>query len=174
MLDKVKGLVRIVEDFPVKGISYKDITPVIQSPEGFEAAVNLMCGDLKDVDFDVLVAPEARGFIFAAPIAIKMNKGFVPVRKKGKLPYKTVSYSYELEYGTDEIFMHVDSVKPGQKVVIVDDLLATGGTTKAVAELVKKLGGEVVCCSFLIELDDLGGRKRIGDIPVKSLVHYPH
>ncbi len=167
-------MVRIVEDFPVSGISYKDITTVIHSAEGFRMAVELLSEQLDGVEFDYFIGPEARGFIFGAPLAMHMGKGFVPVRKKGKLPYRTASYKYELEYGSDEIFVHTDAVNPGDRFVIVDDLLATGGTARAVAELVGQLGGEVVGFISLIELDDLGGRKRLGDIPVKTLIHYEH
>lgn len=173
-LEGLKKTIRIVEDFPSKGISFKDITTVIQDANQFEVAVNLMAELIEEEDFDYFIGPEARGFIFGAPLAYKMGKGFVPARKKGKLPYATTSCSYGLEYRTDEIFIHTDSIKPGDRVVIVDDLLATGGTAKAVAEIVKKLGGKVVCFLALIELDSLGGREKLGDVEARSLIHYDH
>lgn len=173
-IETLKNMVRIVEDFPVSGISYKDITTVIHSAEGFKMAVELLAEQLDGIKFDYLIGPEARGFIFGSPLAVHMGKGFVPVRKKGKLPYETASYRYDLEYGSDEIFVHRDAVNAGERFVIVDDLLATGGTARAVAELVRELGGEVVGFVSLIELDDLGGRKRLGDIPVRTLIHYEH
>ncbi len=172
--EDIKQMVRVVEDFPAQGISYKDITTVIGNAEVFSRAVDLLADFVADKEFDYFVAPEARGFIFASALAVKMEKGFIPVRKKGKLPYKTVSYKYDLEYGSDEIFIHVDAFKQGAKVVVVDDLLATGGTAKTVRELVKKLGGEVVSFLYLIELDELKGRDKLGDIPVNSLIHYEH
>ncbi|MDO4754300.1 MAG: adenine phosphoribosyltransferase [Bacillota bacterium] len=173
-LKSLKETIRIVEDFPVKGISFKDITTVIHSGEQFANAIELMSGLVEHETFDYFIGPEARGFIFGAPLACKLGKGFIPVRKKGKLPFATASYSYDLEYGKDEVFVHMDSIKSGDRVVIVDDLLATGGTARAVAELVKKLGGEVVCFLCLIELDDLGGRNKLEGLDVRSLIHYDH
>lgn len=173
-IERLKDRIRIVEDFPVEGISFKDITTVIHSAEHFSCAVELMAERLEGENFDYFIGPEARGFIFGAPLALRMQKGFIPVRKKGKLPFDTASYSYDLEYGKDEVFVHRDSVRRGDRVVIVDDLLATGGTARAVAELVRQLGGEVVCFVSLIELDDLGGRQKLGDVEVRSLIHYSH
>ncbi len=172
--EDIKNKVRIIEDFPVKGISYKDITTVIKDAEIFRGSIELMALLVSDQDFDYFVAPEARGFIFASALANKLGKGFIPVRKKGKLPYETASYKYDLEYGQDEVFMHVDAIEKGAKVVVVDDLLATGGTAKAVSELVKKLGGEVVSYLYLIELDELHGRDKLDDAPVNSLIHYDY
>lgn len=176
LTDALRRSVRVVEDFPVKGISFKDITTVLHQAEQFSNAISLMENLIAEEDFDYLIGPEARGFIFGAALSLKMNKGFIPVRKKGKLPYKTASYAYELEYGKDEVFMHMDAIKPGDRVVIIDDLLATGGTARAVAELVKQLGGIPVCFLCLIELDELHGRKKLADagVDVRSLIHYDH
>ena len=145
---------------------------MIQDPQGLQMAIDTMSGFLDGLDFDVVVGPEARGFIFGMPIAYKLGKGFVVIRKKGKLPRETVSQEYELEYGTAEVEMHVDAIKPGQKVVLVDDLLATGGTMEANIRLVEKLGGKVVKVIFLIELAGLKGRKRLEGYPVESAVIY--
>lgn len=171
-LEGLKKAIRIVEDFPSKGISFKDITTVIHDAKQFAAAVDLMAELVENEDFDYFIGPEARGFVFGAPLAFKMGKGLILARKKGKLPYETASCSYGLEYRNDEIFVHVDSIKPGDRVVIVDDLLATGGTARAVADIVKRLGGEVVCFLSLIELDSLGGREKLKDVEARTLIHY--
>lgn len=172
--ESLRSKIRIVEDFPVEGISFKDITTLIHSGEDFQKAIDLMSDLLSGEEFDYFIGPEARGFIFGAPLAVKMNKGFIPVRKKGKLPYRTVSHTYDLEYGQDEIHVHMDAIRRGDRVVIVDDLLATGGTARAVADLVRRLGGEAVCFVCLIELDALGGRSKLGDVEVRSLIHFDH
>ncbi len=164
--------IRVVENFPKKGISFKDITTLLQDGPAYQEAVNNCVALLQGQEFDMIIGPEARGFIFAAPMAFATGKGFVPVRKPGKLPYETLSYEYALEYGTDVLEMHTDAVKPGDRVVIVDDLLATGGTVRAVADMVEKLGGTVVSAVFLIELGFLGGRAKLGNIPVHSVLQY--
>lgn len=171
-MKKLEDYVLSIPDFPEKGIIFRDITTVIQDPDGLKLAVDTMTDFLKDEEFDVVVGPEARGFIFGMPIAYNMHKGFVTIRKKGKLPRETVSQSYELEYGTAEVEIHKDAIKPGQRVVIVDDLLATGGTMEANIRLVEKLGGKVVKVVFLIELAGLCGRERLKEYPVDSAVIY--
>ena len=171
-MKKIEEYVRSIPDFPEPGIIFRDITSVLQDAEGLQLAINSMQEFLKDVDVDVIAGAESRGFIFGAPLAYVMHKPFVPIRKKGKLPRETVSASYDLEYGSATIEMHKDSIKPGQKVVIVDDLIATGGTMKAAAELVEELGGEVVKMLFLIELSDLNGREVLKDYDVDSVVQF--
>lgn len=169
----LKEKLRHVPDFPKKGIDFIDITTVLQDAEALHQSIDEMkklIGELGD--FDLIVGPESRGFIFGTPLAYAMNKGFVPIRKKGKLPYKTVSVQYELEYGTDELEIHQDSIKPGQRVVIVDDLLATGGTTESNIRLVEKLGGEVVGLVFFIELSFLNGREKLKGRDVRSIVAF--
>lgn len=164
--------IRVVENFPKEGISFKDITTLLQDGEAYRTAVTRCVELLEGLEYDLIVGPEARGFIFAAPMAYATGKGFVPVRKPGKLPYETLSYEYALEYGTDTLEIHADAVKPGDRVVIVDDLLATGGTVRAVADMVEKLGGTVASAVFLIELEFLGGREKLGGIPVRSVIQY--
>ena len=172
-MKKVEDYVRSIPDFPEKGIIFRDITTVIQSPEGLKLAIDGINEKLKGVDYDVVVGPESRGFIFGVPVAYANGKGFVPVRKKGKLPCETISQDYELEYGTATIEMHKDAIVPGQKVVIVDDLIATGGTTEAIIKLVEELGGEVVKVLFLMELEGLTGRDTIAGYDVESVIKYP-
>lgn len=167
-----KSKIRIIEGFPKEGISFKDITTLIQDGEGLKKSVDDLAAYLKDKKIDVIVGPEARGFIFGVPVAYAMGIGFVPVRKKGKLPYDTVKVEYDLEYGKDCLEIHKDSIKPGQRVAIVDDLLATGGTIGAVAKLVEQMGGEVAAMGFAIELTDLKGRDKLGKYDVMSLVQY--
>lgn len=164
--------VRSIPDFPEPGIIFRDITSVIQSPEGLKKSIDGMIESLKDVEFDVVLGPESRGFIFGMPVAYALNKGFVPVRKKGKLPCKTIEREYALEYGTAVIEMHEDAIKPGDKVVIVDDLIATGGTIEAIIGMVESLGGEVVKIQFVMELAGLKGRERLKDYEVDSLLIY--
>ena len=171
-MKKVEDYVRSIPDFPEKGIIFRDITSVIQSPEGLKLAIDGINESLKDVDYDVVVGPESRGFIFGVPVAYANGKGFVPVRKKGKLPCETISEDYSLEYGTATIEMHKDAIVPGQKVVIVDDLIATGGTTEALIKLNERLGGEVVKIVFLIELEGLNGREKIAGYDVDSVIKY--
>ena len=171
-MKKVEDYVRNIPDFPEKGIIFRDITTVIQSPEGLKLAIDGINEKLKGVDYDVVVGPESRGFIFGVPVAYANGKGFVPVRKKGKLPCETISQDYELEYGTATIEMHKDAIVPGQKVVIVDDLIATGGTTEAIIKLIEQLGGEVVKIIFLIELEGLKGREKLSGYDVDAVIKY--
>lgn len=168
----LKSKFRHVMDFPKEGIDFIDITTVLQDKDAFKCALDGLADFIKNYECDLIIGPESRGFIFGAPIAYSMNKGFVPIRKKGKLPYKTVQASYELEYGTDVLEMHEDAVKPGQKVVIVDDLLATGGTTLANIKLIEQLGGIVTAVVYLIELDFLKGRDKLKGYPIHSLVQF--
>lgn len=169
----IEEYVRSIPDFPEQGIIFRDVTSILQDADGLTLAIDLMQEKLKDVEFDVVVGPESRGFIFGVPIAYNLHKPFIPIRKKGKLPCETVSIKYELEYGTAEIEMHRDAIKPGQKVVIIDDLIATGGTNEAMVKLVEGLGGEVVKTVFLIELEGLKGRDRLKDYDVESVIAYP-
>ncbi len=162
--------VRIIPDFPKKGIQFFDVTTVLSNPEAFCCAADLMAQAVENMPCDVIAGLEARGFLFASPVAYKLGKSLVPVRKKGKLPYKTVSQSYGLEYGEDVLEIHSDAVKPGQNVVIIDDLLATGGTTQATVELIEKLGGRVTGIVCLIELIDLGGREKLSVDNIVSLI----
>lgn len=171
-MKKVEDYVRSIPDFPEKGIIFRDITTVIQSPEGLKLAIDGINEKLKGVDYDVVVGPESRGFIFGVPVAYANGKGFVPVRKKGKLPCETISQDYELEYGTATIEMHKDAIVPGQKVVIVDDLIATGGTTEAIIKLIEQLGGEVVKIIFLIELEGLKGTEKLSGYDVDAVIKY--
>ena len=171
-MKKLEEYVRSIPDFPEPGIIFRDITTILQDPDGLHLAIDGILRDLEGVDFDVVVGPESRGFIFGVPVAYALHKGFVPVRKKGKLPCITVAMEYELEYGSAVIEMLADSIKPGQKVVIVDDLIATGGTTEAMIRLIENLGGEVVKICFVMELAGLHGRDRLEEYPVDSLITY--
>lgn len=171
-MKKLEEYVRSIPDFPEEGIIFRDVTSVLQDADGLHMAVDAMQETLKGVDFDVVVGPESRGFIFGVPIAYNMHKSFVPVRKKGKLPCETISMSYDLEYGSATIEMHKDAIKPGQKVVIIDDLIATGGTIEAIIKLVEQLGGEVVKIVFLMELAGLKGRERLAGRDVASVICY--
>ena len=171
-MKKLEEYVRSIPDFPEEGIIFRDITSVIQDPDGLQLAIDGLDGLVKGTDYDVVVGPESRGFIFGVPVAYKNDKSFVPVRKKGKLPCETISQEYSLEYGTATIEMHKDAIKPGQKVVIVDDLIATGGTIEAIIKLVEALGGEVVKIVFLIELQGLKGREKLKGYDVDALIKY--
>ena len=171
-MKKLEEYVRSIPDFPEKGIIFRDVTSVLQDADGLHLAIDSMQELLKDVDFDVVVGAESRGFVFGTPIAYNLHKPFVLVRKKGKLPCETVSKEYDLEYGSAVIEMHKDSIKPGQKVVLVDDLIATGGTIQAAAELVESLGGEVVKIIFLMELAGLKGREKLAKYDVASVICY--
>jgi len=171
-MKKIEEYVRTIPDFPEPGIMFRDVTSVIQDPDGLKLAIDSMIDLLKDVDFDVIAGAESRGFIFGAPIAYALGKSFVLIRKKGKLPCETISEEYALEYGTAEIEIHTDAVKPGQKVVIVDDLIATGGTIAAGIHLIEKLGGEVVKAIFLMELAGLNGREKLAGYDVASVITY--
>lgn len=168
----LKEKIRVIENFPKEGISFKDITTVIGDGEALRYSIDKIVEHLKDKNIDLIVGPEARGFIYGVPVAYAMGIGFVPVRKPGKLPGETVSITYDLEYGSDTLQIHKDAIKKGQRVAIVDDLLATGGTIDAVAKLVELAGGEVVCLDFAIELTGLNGRKKLEKYEVMSLVDY--
>ena len=159
----IKSTIRVIEDYPVEGISFKDITTLLKNKEAFEESLDLLEKEIKDLDFDYIVGIESRGFIFGAPLADRLNKGFIPIRKPGKLPGEIEKVSYELEYGENELEMHKDSLRPGDKVVIVDDLIATGGSAKAAANLIESLGAKVSAFEFLIELEDLNGREALED-----------
>lgn len=171
-MKNVEDYVMSIPDFPEPGIIFRDITSVVQDPDGFKLAINGFEQLLDGVEYDTIAGLESRGFIFGAPLAYNNGKGFVLVRKKGKLPRETVSQSYDLEYGSAEIEIHTDAVKPGDKVVIVDDLIATGGTVEAACKLVEKLGGEVVKIIFLIELAGLKGREKLAKYDVQSVITY--
>ena len=164
--------VRDIPDFPKAGILFRDITPLLAEPKAFHEAVSRMANHYRDVEIDAIVAAETRGFIFAAPLALELNCGFIPIRKPGKLPFDTHSFHYELEYGTDTLEMHIDGVADGDRVLVVDDLLATGGTVEACIKLVQKTGAEIVGCAFAIELVGLGGAELIAPIEAFSLIQY--
>lgn len=164
--------IRSIPDFPKKGILFRDVTTLIQNKAAFKKSIDLLVKKYKAKGFDKVVGVEARGFIFGAAVAHKIGAGFVPVRKKGKLPFKTISTTYQLEYGTDTLEIHQDAIGAGEKVLIIDDLLATGGTVKAVIELVKQLGGKIAGIGFVIELIDLNGRDKLKAYPVYSLVKF--
>ena len=168
----LRDKIRNIQDFPQEGVLFRDITTLLKDAEGMKEAIDQMTAKLEGVDFDLVLGPESRGFIFGMPVAYNMGKGFVPVRKAGKLPAEVVSKEYALEYGTATIEMHKDAIQPGQKVVIVDDLMATGGTAKAIVEMVEEMGGEVAAMLFLIELDFLEGRKVLPGYKVDSVIHY--
>ncbi|MEQ8153862.1 MAG: adenine phosphoribosyltransferase [Clostridiaceae bacterium] len=168
----LKEKIRIIEDFPKKGISFKDVTTLIEDGESFKYSIDHIIKSIKDKNIDIIVGPEARGFIFGVPVAYAMGLGFVPVRKAGKLPWDTDKVEYDLEYGTDALEIHKNAIKPGQRVAIIDDLLATGGTIAAVAKLVEQAGGEVVSLNFLIELEELKGRDKLKGYSVDSILKY--
>ena len=171
-MKKLEEYVKSIPDFPEKGIIFRDVTSVLQDADGLHMAIDQMQKKLEGVDFDIVLGPESRGFIFGVPIAYNMHKAFVPVRKKGKLPRATISQTYDLEYGTATIEIHKDAIQPGQKVVIIDDLIATGGTTEAIIKMVEELGGEVVRCVFLMELAGLKGRERLNGYDIDSAIIY--
>ena len=173
MKKSIEEYVRSIPDFPEEGIIFRDVTSILEDAEGLHLAIDLMQEKLQGIDFDVVVGPESRGFIFGVPVAYNMNKAFIPVRKKGKLPCETVEIEYDLEYGSAVIEMHKDSIKPGQKVVIIDDLMATGGTIEAIVKLVERLGGTVVKIVFLMELEGLQGRKKLEGYEVDTVIAYP-
>ena len=168
----LKKYIADVPDFPSKGILFRDITPLMNDGDAFKCVCDEIIAFAKEVGAELVVGPESRGFIFGCPVSHELKIGFVPVRKPNKLPRKTISYKYDLEYGTNELHMHVDSVKKGQKVIIIDDILATGGTVEATIKLVEQLGGEVVGCAFPIELVDLKGRDKLKKYKVKTLIQY--
>lgn len=172
-MKKVEDYIITIPDFPEKGVMFRDVTGVLDSGEGLQLSIDEMYKLITGVDYDVIAGVESRGFIFGMPLAYKAVKPFVPVRKKGKLPRETVEETYNLEYGTATIEIHKDSIKPGQRVVLIDDLMATGGTMEAAAHLIERCGGIVVKMLFLLELEGLGGRKRLSKYDVASVVSYP-
>lgn len=167
-----KSYIRVIPDFPQPGISFKDITTLLKDGSAYQAAIAAMNQMVEDKEIDLIAGPEARGFVVGAPLALAIGAGFIPIRKSGKLPGETIEAGYALEYGSDKLAMHKDAIKPGQKVLIADDLLATGGTISTAVNLVHQLGGEVVGALFLIELGDLNGRAKLPDIDVRSLLTY--
>ena len=171
-MKKLEDYVTSIPDFPEPGIIFRDVTTILQDPDGLALAVDGLKNMLKGIDYDVIAGPESRGFIFGVPVAYAEHKGFVPVRKKGKLARETISEEYELEYGKAEIEMHKDSIKPGDKVVIIDDLIATGGTTEAIIRMIERLGGQVVKVCFVMELAGLKGREKLAGYEVGSLITY--
>jgi adenine phosphoribosyltransferase len=164
--------VRAIADFPKPGVLFRDITPLLAAPDAFRQAVHDLADRVRDRKIDVVAAAEARGFLFAAPLAMELGAGLVPIRKRGKLPYKTISHTYDLEYGTDTLEIHVDAVRAGSRVLVVDDLLATGGTVDACCQLVEKAGGEVVGCAFLVELLSFAGAAKVARYEPFSLIQY--
>lgn len=173
MIDSLKALIRDIADFPKKGILFRDITPLLSNPSGLALAVELLANPFRGKNIDLVVGAESRGFIFGTAVACCLSAGFVLVRKPGKLPYTSISRTYDLEYGKDALEMHADAIIKGQRVVVVDDLLATGGTMKACCDLVEQLGGDIVGAAVLIELTDLKGRDRLGKYPIHSVIQYP-
>jgi len=171
-MKKIEEYVRSIPDFPEPGIVFRDVTSVLQDKDGLRMSIEQMQAMLDGLEFDVIVGPESRGFIFGVPIAYNLNKAFVPIRKKGKLPCETISMDYDLEYGKATIEMHKDAIKPGQRVVIVDDLIATGGTIEAITKLIEMLGGEVVKIIFLMELKGLNGRDKLTGYEVDAVIQY--
>ena len=168
----LKSKIRIIEDFPVKGISFKDITTLFKDPKAFHVLISRMICTLDGMDVDIVVGPEARGFTVSAVLAYMLHAGFVPVRKPGKLPAETLKYTYALEYGTDTIEIHKDAIQPGMRVVVVDDILATGGTAKAACKLVEELGGEVIAVRFAVELEGLGGKEALEGYDFNSIIQF--
>lgn len=161
-----------VQDFPIEGILFRDITPLMQDGKAYHEATDYFVNMAKELKADLIVGPESRGFLFGCPVAYELGIGFVPIRKPGKLPRETVSFKYDLEYGSNELHVHADAIKKGQKVLIIDDLLATGGTVEAGIKLIEKLGGEVVGCAFLIELSELKGREKLKGYNVMTVLKY--
>ncbi|MFH2092307.1 MAG: adenine phosphoribosyltransferase [Pseudomonadota bacterium] len=168
----LKKMIRSIPDWPIKGIIFRDITTLMQDPEAYQQSCNILYDRYKNMDVDKIVAIDARGFVFGAVLAYKLGVGFVPVRKKGKLPWKTVQETYSLEYGKDTLEIHEDAIQAGEKIVIVDDLIATGGTVSATVKLVEKFGGEIVECAFIVELPDLKGRDQIKGHKVFAIMEF--
>lgn len=168
----LESKIRNIQDFPKPGIGFKDITTLLKDGDAFKEAIDKIVENLKDKDVDYIVGPEARGFLLGAPVAYALGVGFVPIRKPGKLPAEVVSFEYDLEYGTDKIEMHKDSIEEGKKVAIIDDLLATGGTVEAATKLIESLGGEIVSIQFLIELEFLNGKDKLKGYDVESIIKY--
>ncbi|MCB7303108.1 adenine phosphoribosyltransferase [Bariatricus massiliensis] len=172
-MKKLEDYVVSIPDFPEEGIIFRDVTSILEDAKALHMAIDQLQEKIEDIDFDIVIGPESRGFIFGMPVAYNLNKAFVPVRKKGKLPCETASMTYELEYGVAEIEIHKRSIKPGDRVVIVDDLMATGGTIEAIIKLIEGLGGTVVKCVFLMELMGLNGRQKLEGYEVESIIQYP-
>jgi adenine phosphoribosyltransferase len=168
----IRKWIRDIPDFPKPGVLFKDITPLLGDPDAFKASIDLLAAEFQGKGIDVIAAAEARGFIFGAPLAVQMNAGFVPIRKPGKLPYATIAQEYALEYGNDRLEVHSDALGPGRRVLLIDDVLATGGTMCACRDLVKSTGAELVACAFVIELSFLGGRPKLEPCEVFSLVTF--
>ena len=171
-MDRIKSLIRTIPDFPKQGIEFRDLTTLFLHPEGFETVVTTIAKQYADHLIDMVVGVESRGFIIGAPVALSMGKGFVPVRKPGKLPGESIGVEYQLEYGMDRLEIHADALEKGARVLMVDDLLATGGTMEAACKLVEQLGGEVVSCAFVVELPELKGRERLHRYTVESLIEF--
>ena len=171
-MKKLEEYVRSIPDFPEPGIIFRDVTSILQDADGLHMAVDSLIDMVKDLDYDLVIGPESRGFIFGVPVAYAQHKGFVPMRKKGKLPCETIAMEYDLEYGQATIEMHKDAIRPGQKVIIVDDLIATGGTTEAIVKLIEQLGGQVVKICFVMELAGLKGREHLKGYDVDSAIIY--
>ena len=171
-MKKLEEYVRSIPDFPEPGIIFRDVTSILQDADGLHMAVDSLIDMVKDLDYDLVIGPESRGFIFGVPVAYAQHKGFVPVRKQGKLPCETIAMEYDLEYGQATIEMHKDAIRPGQKVIIVDDLIATGGTTEAIVKLIEQLGGQVVKICFVMELAGLKGREHLKGYDVDSAIIY--
>lgn len=171
-MKKLEEYVRSIPDFPEPGVIFRDVTSILQDADGLNLAIDSMQSYLKGMDLDVIVGLESRGFMFGVPLAYNLHKAFVPVRKKGKLPCETISQTYDLEYGSEEIEIHKDAIRPGQKVAVVDDLIATGGTVEAAVKLIERLGGEVVKIVFLMELEGLNGREKLEGYNVDSVIRY--
>lgn len=171
-MKELKDYVRSIPDFPGPGIIFRDVTSILQDADGLKMSIDGLVDMLKDIDFDIVIGPESRGFIFGVPVAYKMHKSFIPIRKKGKLPCETISIKYALEYGEAEIEIHKDAIKPGQKVVIIDDLIATGGTIEAITKLIEQLGGQIVKICFVMELAGLKGREKLSKYNIDSLITY--
>jgi adenine phosphoribosyltransferase len=170
--EELQKHIRSIADWPKKGILFRDITPLLAQPGTFAEAVDALCADFEERGVEYVASVEARGFIFGAAVAKKLGAGFVPIRKKGKLPFKTESVTYDLEYGTDTLEVHIDAVNKGAKVLMVDDLLATGGTMAAACKLIEKIGGQIIGISFLIELTELAGRKKLDGYIIKTVISY--
>ena len=168
----IKSKIRTIENYPIKGVMFRDITTLLKDPEGLRDSINKLVDRYKDINIDKIAAIESRGFIIGAPLAYLLNVGLVLIRKPGKLPAETIDQDYKLEYGTDRIEVHVDAIKKGEKVLIVDDLIATGGTAEATVRLVQKMKGDIVECCFIIDLPDIGGRARLENLWVKKCLHY--
>jgi len=171
--ERLKGAIRSIPDFPKPGILFRDITPVLEDAALFRSSIDLLAQACEGIDCSKIAGLDARGFIFGAALAYHLGVGFVPIRKKGKLPFRTITHSYDLEYGSAELEIHADSMAPGEKVLLVDDLLATGGTARAAISLLSELGADLQAALFLIELEGLGGRDALGDLPVLSLICFP-